>query len=450
MIRAKKGMAPGECLRWYGFWLLDWIKGGAVRKYYDQIERADRRGVSPEEVQEKIKRLIEHATRTTTFYKDFPSDTPLEALPLMDKNKYREEYEAHLSSVYKDAGDNRIMYTSGSTGTPFSMIQDRNKINHNTAAGIYLSTIGGYYIGMRWTFIRRWVRQVNKGKLEFLKENMVFIDSAVLDEEAIFNILAILKKKRVKYVMGYASSLSAISRYIDEHKVDMSGFRVQTILSTSEALADRSRDRLRAQFGCPVGSWYSNEENGNIGIAVDGLQEGYYIDSESYYIELLKLDSDEPAEDGQVGRVVITDLYNYAFPILRYDNGDLAVAHRQDMGDGRYRLFFKEVYGRRSDMIYDSEGRLISPYCITNGMWGVGGINQWRFIQTGTMEYTMELSGDEQVIDTADVLKRLTPYLGQQAKVSIKFVDEIPVLRSGKRKYIENRCPAYAEKKFSV
>lgn len=38
------------------------------------------------------------------------------------------------------------------------------------------------------------------------------------------------------------------------------------------------------------------------------------------------MDSDEPAEPGELGRIVITDLFNYAFPILRYDNGDTAVA----------------------------------------------------------------------------------------------------------------------------
>lgn len=49
-----------------------------------------------------------------------------------------------------------------------------------------------------------------------------------------------------------------------------------------------------------------------------GLQnekdEGYRIDTETYYYEILKMDSDEPAEPGELGRIVITDLFNYAFP----------------------------------------------------------------------------------------------------------------------------------------
>ena len=85
---------------------------------------------------------------------------------------------------------------------------------------------------------------------------------------------------------------------------------------------------LEKQFGCPVRAWYSNEENGIMGLQNE-KDEGYRIDTETYYYEILKMDSDEPAEPGELGRIVITDLFNYAFPILRYDNGDTAVARKR-------------------------------------------------------------------------------------------------------------------------
>ena len=110
------------------------------------------------------------------------------------------------------------------------------------------------------------------------------------------------------------------------------------------------RRNLEKIFRCTVRSWYSNEENGIMGLQREE-DESYYIDTESYYYEILKLDSDEPAEPGELGRIVITDLYNYAIPLIRYDNGDLAVAERKEK-DGRFRLYLKELYGRRGDMIY--------------------------------------------------------------------------------------------------
>ena len=48
-----------------------------------------------------------------------------------------------------------------------------------------------------------------------------------------------------------------------------------------------------------------------------------------------------------------------------------------------------------------------------------------------------------------DIKQRISPYLGERAELSIEFVDEIPVLQSGKRKYIENRCETYQNRKGS-
>ena len=135
-------MIIDEKLRWYGFWFLDRLKGGKVRKYYEEIRDSYKKGTPVDRTQEKIRKLIAHAVRTTEFYKDFDPDTPLEKMPVMNKDAYRSHYEECQSSVYKEASDNRIMYTSGSTGTPFAMIQNRNKILHNTAASIFSGSCG--------------------------------------------------------------------------------------------------------------------------------------------------------------------------------------------------------------------------------------------------------------------------------------------------------------------
>lgn len=434
-------MSLDEKLRWLGFWALDSLKGGKVTNYYNQIRESYKKGTSVEETEKKIKNLIHHAVTTTEFYQDYPEDIPLEQLPVVNKETFRSHYEAMTSSQYKDASDNRIMCTSGSTGTPLSMVQNRDKIHHNTAGGIFLGAVGGYYIGMKEAFIRVWVNNVQKSKMQLLAENLIMMDSSAMDDEALEKMVEVIRKKKVKVLVGYSSALGEISRYIEEHQVDTSSFRVSAIIPISETMPSPVRRRLKKQFGCSVRAWYSNEENGIMGIQHPD-KEGYYIDTESYYYEILKLDSDEPAKPGELGRIVITDLYNYAFPILRYDNGDLAVARRTEK-EGRFRLYLEELYGRRSDMIYDCWGKAVTPYVITNNLWDVKGVKQFRFIQEDVGKYTLWLNGDASQMDTGDIIKRIRPYLGKNADISIDFVDEIPVLNSGKRKYIENRCPLY-------
>lgn len=434
-------MSFDEKLRWYGFWLLDALRGSKVRTYYNQIKTSYQKGTSLAETDEKIRKLIAHAVRTTEYYTNCREDITLEELPVVNKETFRSHFDDFISSKYEDASDNRTMYTSGSTGTPLAMIQNKDKIRHNTAGGIFLGAAGGYFIGMKEAFIRVWVRNVRKNKVRLFQENMIMMDSSALDDTAIEKMLSTIKKKKVKCLVGYSSALGEISRYIADNHLDTSDFSVCSIIPISESMSVKTRKRLQEQFNCPVRAWYSNEENGIMGIQTKD-DERYYIDTESYYYEILKMDRDEPAEPGELGRIVITDLYNYAFPILRYDNGDTAVAEKQ-VKNGRYKLYLTELYGRRSDLIYDCEGKPVTPYIITNNMWDIRGVKQYRFIQEDITKYTLWLNGDRDKMNVQNILGRIQPYLGEKAEITVEYVDEIPVLQSGKRKYIENRCPAY-------
>lgn len=436
-------MSFDEKLRWYGFWAVDALRGSKVRKYYDQIKDSYKKGTSVEKTEAKIKKLIAHAHATTQFYKDIDPETPFSKLPVVNKDTFRNNYDDFRSEMYKDAKDNREMWTSGSTGTPFVMIQNKDKINHNTAGGIFLSALGGYYIGMKEAFVRVWMRNVKKSKVQLLAENLIMLDSSIMNDESLGEMVSIIKKKHVKCLIGYSSALAEISKYIDEKQIDVSDCNMQAIIPISEALAVEARRNLERQFKCHVRAWYSNEENGVLGLQ-NIEDEGYYIDSESYYIEILKLDCDEPAEPGELGRIVITDLYNYAFPILRYDNGDLAIGERQEK-NGRFRFYLKELFGRQSDIIYDCDGHPVTP--VSTNMWNLKGVKQFRFIQEDVTRYTMCLNGDQNIIDVDDVIGRLKPFLGERAEINIEFVDEIPVLNSGKRKFLENRCEKYQVKK---
>lgn len=434
--------SPDEKLRWSVFFALDKARGGAVGQRFRQDREAYRLGTLIEEQKEKVRKLIRHACETTDFYRDYDPETPLNALPVVTKDTFREHYDAFQSRPYKGAGDNRIMTTSGSTGTPFAMIQDKGKITANTADSIFMGTLGHYYIGQKQAFIRVWVNNVKKSQLRLIMENSLMIDSSSLSNEALAGIAKTLADKKVRVLVGYASALGELSRYLDESGADMSVFRVGGIIPISENMPVGVRKRLSEQFNCPVRSWYSNEENGIMGIQDRDDSERYYINGESYYYEILKMDSDEPAPDGELGRVVITDLTNYAFPVIRYDNGDTAVA-RHESRDGRVKLYLTELYGRRSDLIYDTQGRAVTPYLITNNLWDVKGVRQFRFLQTGLKTYELRLNGDRDVMDVEDMLGRIRPTLGEDAAVAVTYVDEIPVLASGKRKYIENLCPAY-------
>ena len=69
---------------------------------------------------------------------------------------------------------------------------------------------------------------------------------------------------------------------------------MKAIIPISETMPEPVRRTLEKQFNCPVRAWYSNEENGIMGLQ-NREDEGHHIDTETYY-EILKMDSDELAE----------------------------------------------------------------------------------------------------------------------------------------------------------
>lgn len=153
-----------ERARWDGFFALDRMRGGTVRKKMEQDRYAWKHGTSFKDTEDRIRSLIRHAVDTTDFYRDYDPEIPLTSLPVVNKDTFRSQYDAFRSIRYIDAKDNRVMSTSGSTGTPLAMVQDHNKALCNTADSIFLGTLGRYHIGEKMAFIRVWVNNVRKGK----------------------------------------------------------------------------------------------------------------------------------------------------------------------------------------------------------------------------------------------------------------------------------------------
>lgn len=163
-----------------------------------------------------------------------------------------------------------------------------------------------------------------------------------------------------------------------------------------------------------------------------------HLNEADYYIEFLKLNSDEQAEEGEVSRVVITDLYNYAMPIIRYDTGVLAI-YKNCSECKINKKVITSIYGRKVDIIYNTKGETLSPHIITNNMWGIKGVKQFKFIQEDKTSYKFILNINNSIENYNEIICKFKEILGKEAKIDIEYVDEIPVLSSGKRKYIENR-----------
>ncbi|MDK0574919.1 phenylacetate--CoA ligase family protein [Clostridium perfringens] len=421
-------------LRKMGFWFIDFLKGGKIKKYYDEINDFYYNGADEKLIRKNIMELLNHAKETTKFYSNYKYVDSIEEFPVMNKIMYTEHYDEFISNKFNTSKLHK-MSTSGSTGTPFTVMQDKNKRKRVLAELCFYGKVCGYELGMRQLYFRVWTDSVRKNKIQAFKQNLVMSDISNLNKdnlESIKNML--IKDKKIRNILSYASTLDILSDYLDNGEVY--NFNIESIISSSEILHNKTREKLKKIFNCNVVSRYSNQENGILAQECIERQE-FNLNTSSYYFELLKLDKDEPAEYGEIGRIVITDLYNYAMPIIRYDTGDTGIIEKRKI-NGKDKLILKELFGRRVDIIYDTKGNILSPHIITNNMWGVEGIKQFKFTQEEKRKYRVTINAQEDKNISNCIIDKFKFLLGEDATIQIDYVDEIPVLASGKRKYIEN------------
>ena len=90
------------------------------------------------------------------------------------------------------------------------------------------------------------------------------------------------------------------------------------------------------------------------------------------------------------------------------------------------------------DVIYNTNNELVSSFIITNGMWKYYEILQYQFIQKTSNEYIFKINCPEGFSREKELELDFKNLLGSDARINFEFVNEIPLLSSGKRKKVVN------------
>lgn len=422
------------------FWLIDKISGNPIKNAYDQLLLNDEQVVDrialEEEKSNALKKLIKHATGTCEFYKNYSFDADnLKGFPIIDKTVINKNPEKFISSAF-NKDQLIIMKTSGSTGNPFTCYQNLNKKKRVNAEAIFYNGKAGYRIGRRIITLR--TTKTGMRVLRGWLQNRVDIEIGPIDDGQIKLLLSEIRRLATgdTVLISYASTLDLLADYYErigfEEVCKFTG-----IISISEMLSDHTRGLIEKAFGCRCHSRYSNQENGIIG--QDDQKNNIFIVNDTHYcLEVLELEDNRSAPDGKIGRIIITDLYNYAMPLIRYDTGDVGALTTINV-NGIERKALINLSGRVTNLIYDCKARIVSPHSISVRMREVEGLRQYQFIQESIGSYILLMIVDDAYSGEELLRSEFKNILGDEADITFSYVKDIPVLPSGKRNYIVNR-----------
>ncbi|WP_445738581.1 CoF synthetase [Mariniflexile sp.] len=429
-------MKTFENLRYNSFWFIDWIKGHKVKKHYNDISFIlDHYATEKAELKRDnhLNNVLRHATKTTAFYKPQEGYRSLKCFPVINKNTIRNNSLDFQSSKYIDDKKNTSISTSGSTGAILKILRNDDKKNRNTADTIFFSEKTGFKVGHKLVYLRHWNTFYKKNKIETFIKNIEVVEVLDLNDSYIQGLLVKLSNDTSnKGLLSYASALEVICKYLDKVKSPPIAANFKSIIAMSEGLNDYTKKGIKKYFNTAPYSRYSNMENGIIAQQTNDSPNNFGINWASYHIEILKFDLDEPAGSNELGRIVVTDLFNYCMPMIRYDTGDV--------GQIDYSLTppaFTRIEGRKTDLIYNTQGDAVSAFIMIN-TYNYPGILQSQFIQEGKKEYLLKLNVSEQFNMEKEIIKEFKNYVGHDSIIKVEYVDEIPLLDSGKRKVTIN------------
>lgn len=200
----------------------------------------------------------------------------------------------------------------------------------------------------------------------------------------------------------------------------------------SDTVSDDLRDRFKSLSGLEIEDSYSCSETGTVAIQCP-VSKLYHTMMETLIVEVLDKDGN-PCQEGEEGRIVITDLYNTANPIIRYDIGDYAIVGG-DCVCGRNHRTFTRVLGRERNLLKLPNGHRFWPRAGRYEMQKVAPVRQWQIVQHTLDDIELRVVTDEPLTDKQreDLTEVFSNAIEEFAPVRVTwYKDSIPPNEGGK------------------
>lgn len=397
-----------------------------------------------------LHRLLAHCYAHVPYYADLmrslkltPSDfrraSDLAKLPVLTRGTLRAEQHRLRSSVHPDRVC--VMARSGGTsGEPVTIALDPRARAHDMAA--YVRGFG--WMGHTWgaPIVHLFGGSLGlsaptlRSRAVSLAFNSRSLPAFELRPDTLGRYVNELKNAVGGVLVGYASAVLNLANMLDGAGVS---FRLNAIICTAEQMPLAWRRRIESVMGAPVQTYYGCNELGSIGYERQG-QEGYFVTEEHAIIEA----HSEPLQGftaAGTGELVITSLFNYAMPIIRYRNGDTASLGLSADG-GRQKIL--TLQGRVMDQLLTSEGVLSGSVLPTHVVLKSGvDVLKYQVVQTraGQLAFHYETRGDRTIAarDRALLTEVFKRHLG--ASTEVQFVKgEFELSPAGKHRLVINKA----------
>lgn len=428
----------------------DIVTGQQIYKYLKFMQES--KNWSREQIDafqnERLHALIAYAYENVPFYHDemerlglTPADIQTKAdlvkLPIINKDTIRREGLERFTSKTMPKSQMILRGSSGSTGQP--LLYHATKLNYsvNIAANLRGWYDFGWRLGDKYIKISQNPRKSKLKNLQDWVTRNMYVATADLSDKHMYEIMQDIERYRPVVIRSYPDPLYIMAQYRLAHQGEFT-YQPLAITTTGNVLPPQMREVIEKAFGCKIFDSYSSEGNANVFEC--HTHECYHV-SEEYGITEILDESGKPISKG-IGRVITTDLWNYATPFIRYDVQDMVELADKPCSCGRAHMAIKRILGRDNELLVAPSGRRYTVHHFTVFFEPTvspqlkDSIEQFQFVQHPDGTTTMNLVVNEKY--DKEVEQYLEDYWTKEfeAKVDVKVVERMPITHNNKRKFI--------------
>jgi phenylacetate-CoA ligase len=362
----------------------------------------------------------------------------LAELPVLSKNEVKEKVDEIATPGFAKE-DLIISQTSGTTGSGLvfpgakeaEQIQWATWWRYRSWHGIHPGWWCGYFGGRSLVGLEQ--KKPPYWRINYPGRQIMF-SAYHLSEKTAWDYLGAINAGKVPWLHGYPSTLSLLAKFkLDQNLPETPHLRI--ITTGAENLLPHQKILLEKAFGVSVRQHYGQAE----GVAnISECEHGHlHVDEDFSFVEFLPLESDASS-----CRIIGTNWSNPAFPLFRYDTGDIATLSEKGCPCGRPGRIVQRIDGRAEDFVVLPNGARIGR--LDHIFKDMIRIREAQVVQTETGSVLLRVVPGQNyncLDDEQKLLAETRKRLGGELKMSVEYVEKLPRTSSGKLRFVVSELP---------
>jgi phenylacetate-CoA ligase len=351
----------------------------------------------------------------------------LEKLPILNKKIVKENINDIINLKYLNTSKNN--HTSGTTGSGLIFPETREMENRQWAiwwryrikVGIKFGTWCGWFGG-------RSILNLNKKSAPYWINNypmrMTMFSAHHLNSKTVKFYYDKICDKKLSWLHGYPSQITLLSNLIIENNLEIND-SVKYITFGAENFLESQRIIIKKVFKAEIYQHYGLSE-GVSNISLNTSNE-FIPDQDFAYSEFI---SKKKLPKNQY-HIIGTNYYNFAFPLIRYDTGDILTTY----DNKNFKI--KSIDGRNEDYITLKNGAKLGR--LDHIFKDIINVEEAQILQESLDEIIVNIVPNKKfnkIIDEKLIISEFQKRTGKYLSINIRYQKKIKRTKNGKLKFV--------------